>query len=199
MVNHPLQCRCGAVKGYVTDPQRVNRAVCYCQDCQAFAHFLGRAGDILDSQGGTDVIQTLPARVIFTAGKDMLACMRLSNNGLMRWYTTCCKTPIGNTLPNFRFAFVGLIHSCLDNAAAPLDGSFGPVRMWVNTKSAKADAAPKTIGVTSGIVRLLAMIARARINGSYKRTAFFSADTGAPIATPTVLTQSERANLLSAV
>jgi hypothetical protein len=198
MVNHPLQCRCGNVKGYVTDPQKVNRAVCYCRDCQAFAHFLGRAADILDSQGGTDVIQTLPARVIITEGKEMLACMRLSRNGLMRWYTTCCKTPIGNTLPNFRFSFVGLIHSCLENGGVPLDGSFGPVRMRVNAKSAKGDAAPETFGATSGILRLLAMVARARFDGSYKRTAFFSVDSGAPIATPTVLSHGERASLMNA-
>jgi hypothetical protein len=198
-VNHPLQCRCGSVQGYVTDPQRVNRAVCYCRDCQAFAHFLGRAGDTLDSQGGTDVIQTLPARVIFTKGEEALACMRLSQKGLMRWYAACCKTPIGNTLPNFRFSFVGLIHSCLDSSGVPLDGSFGPVRMWVNGKSAKGSAAPKTVGATSGILRLLAMMTRARIDGSYKRTPFFSADTGAPIATPTVLSHGERASLLNAL
>jgi hypothetical protein len=53
--------------------------------------------------------------------------------------------------------------------------------------------------VTSGILGLLAMVTRARIDGSYKRTAFFSADTGAPIVTPTVLSQGERASLLNAV
>jgi hypothetical protein len=198
-LNHPLQCRCGAVKGHVTDPQRVHRTICYCRDCQAFAHFLGRAGDILDAQGGTDVIQTLPTRVIFTEGREALACMRLTRNGLMRWYTTCCKTPIGNTLPNFRFSFVGLIHSCLENGGVPLDASFGPVRMWINTKSAKGSPAPRSIGVISGITGLLAMVACARIDGSYKRTAFFSMDTGAPIATPTVLSQGERASLMNAL
>ena len=198
-MNHPLQCRCGTVKGHVSDPQRVNRAVCYCRDCQAFAHFLGRGGDILDAQGGTDVIQTLPARVVFTDGREVLACMRLSKKGLMRWYTTCCNTPIGNTLPDFRFSFVGLIHSCLENGGVPLDASFGPVRMWINTKSAKGNPAPRSIGVISGITGLLAMVARARIDGSYKRTAFFSVDSGAPIAVPKILSHDERANLLNAV
>jgi Family of unknown function (DUF6151) len=197
-LNHPLQCRCGTVKGYVTDPHKVNRAVCYCRDCQAFAHFLGRSGEILDSQGGTDVIQTLPARVIFTEGREALACMRLSKNGLLRWYTACCKTPIGNTLPNFRASFVGLIHSCLENAGAPLDGSFGPVRMRVNTKSAKGNPAPAAFGGMLGIMRVLAMVARARIDGSYRRTAFFSVDTGAPIAAPTVLSHAEKAGLMNA-
>jgi Family of unknown function (DUF6151) len=51
-LSHPLQCRCGTLKGYVAHPERVNRVVCYCRDCQAFAHFLGGANDILDAQGG---------------------------------------------------------------------------------------------------------------------------------------------------
>ena len=73
-----LQCRCGTLKGYVSQPGSVNRAVCYCRDCQAFAHFLGRANEILDSKGGSDVVQTTPLRVTFTDGVEMLACMRLS-------------------------------------------------------------------------------------------------------------------------
>jgi hypothetical protein len=39
----------------------------------------------------------------------------------------------------------------------------------------------------------------ARIDGSYKRTPFFSADTGAPIVTPKVLSRGERERLMSAV
>jgi hypothetical protein len=198
-LNHPLQCRCGTLKGYVSQPERVNRALCYCGDCQAFAHFLGRADDVLDSQGGTDIVQTLPARVTFTEGQEALACMRLSKNGLIRWYSTCCNTPIGNTLPNFRMSFIGLIHSCLESTGGALDRSFGPVRMRVNTKSAKGEVKSNSVKATWGILRVLAMVARARIDGSYKRTALFSIDTGAPIVTPKVLNRSERDDLMKAV
>src|SRR5439155_1113896 len=40
-----LRCRCGEVVGRVENasPQKVNRVVCYCDDCQAFAHQLCRA------------------------------------------------------------------------------------------------------------------------------------------------------------
>jgi hypothetical protein len=127
-VNHPLHCRCGTLKGYVVHSAGVNRCVCYCRDCQAFAHFLGRPGEILDARGGTDVIQTRPANVIFTQGRDALACMRLTERGLLRWYAACCNTPIGNTLANHRVSFVGLVHSCLEGPGASLDDSFGPIR-----------------------------------------------------------------------
>lgn len=198
-MNNPLQCRCGTLKGYVSRPEAVNRCVCYCRDCQAFAHFLGRAGEILDAQGGTDVIQTLPANVTFTQGQEALACMRLTERGLLRWYTTCCNTPVGNTLANFRISFVGLVHNCLENTGTSLDDSFGPVRAFVNTKSAKGSVAPSSVSLISVILRFIAMVGPARINGSYKRTPFFSADTGTPIATPKVLSRSELERVMSAV
>jgi hypothetical protein len=198
-MNHPLQCRCGTVKGYVSHSARVNRCVCYCSDCQAFAHFLGQPNEILDAQGGTDVIQTRPANVAVTQGQGALACMRLTERGLLRWYAACCNTPIGNTLANHRVSFVGLVHSCLEGPGASLDDSFGPVRARVNTKSAKGEVRSSSIGMTSVILRFIAMVARARIDGSYKRTPFFSADTGAPIVTPKVLSRGERERLMSAV
>ena len=198
-MNHPLQCRCGALKGYVSDSAGVNRCVCYCSDCQAFAHFLGRPSEILDAQGGTDVIQTRPANVTFTQGAEGLACMRLTEKGLLRWYAACCNTPIGNTLANVRVSFVGLVHSCLEGAGGSLDTYFGPVRAYVNTKSAKGEVRSSSIAMISVILRFIAMVARARIDGSYKRTPFFSADTGAPIVTPKVLSRGERERLMSAV
>ncbi len=198
-MDHPLQCRCGKLKGYVSQPGSVNRAVCYCRDCQAFAHFLGRATEILDSKGGSDVVQTTPARVTLTNGMEMLACMRLTPNGLMRWYAKCCNTPIGNTLGNFKVSFVGLIHSCLDNGETSLDESFGPVRMWVNTKAAKGEVRSSPLAAMGGVTRILGMLLRARLNGSYKRTAFFSSQSGAPVATPKVLSREERDRLMQAV
>jgi Family of unknown function (DUF6151) len=198
-MNHPLQCTCGTLKGYVSHPERVNRVVCYCRDCQAFAHFLGRAAEILDAKGGTDVIQTIPANVTFTQGQEVLACMRLSAKGLLRWYAKCCNTPIGNTLADFRFSFIGLIHTCLENSNRSLDDSFGPVRMWSFTKGAKGPVKPHSVAMVAGIVRFIAMMMRARISGDYKRTPLFLKDTGAPIAVPKILSRSERETIRNAV
>ncbi len=198
-MNHPLQCRCGTVKGYLSHTAGVNRCVCYCRDCQAFAHFLVKADEILDAQGGTDVVQTRPANLTFTQGQDALACMRLSPKGLLRWYAACCNTPIGNTVANYRVSFVGLVHSCLEGTGASLDESFGPVRARVNTKSAKGEVRSGSGGMISAILPFIVLVARPLIDGSYKRTPFFSADTGAPIVTPRVLSRSERDRVMSAV
>ncbi len=192
-MNHPLQCKCGTLKGTVSHPKGVNRVVCYCRDCQAFAHFLGKAAETLDAKGGTDVIQTLPAHLTFTTGQEALACMRLSDKGLVRWYAKCCNTPIGNTLVDYRFSFIGLVHTCLQTPDRSLDASFGPVRMWSFTKGAKGEVKSSPLAMMVGILRLIAMVARARITGAYKRTPLFSPDTGAPIATPKILSAAERA------
>jgi Family of unknown function (DUF6151) len=196
-MSQPLQCRCGTLKGHLSNPETANHCACYCRDCRAFAHFLGRANDILDEQGGTHVIQTVPANVTFTEGMQTLACMRLSERGLLRWYTTCCNTPVGNTLANYRVSFVSLVHSCLDSTGKSLDGTFGPVRMHVNTKSAKGPVKSSPIAAISVILRFIGTLARARIDGSYKQTPFFSIreGVGTPIVVPRVLSLSERNQL----
>jgi len=198
-VKHPLQCRCGTIKGFVHDPQRANRAVCYCRDCQAFAHFLGKAGEILDERGGSEVIQVLPSKVTFTQGTEALACMRLTGKGLLRWYAGCCNTPIGNTLDNFKISFIGLVHTCLETSGRPIQDSFGPVRVWVNTKGARGNPKPKTVGIGATILWFLANVAKARIDGSYKQTPFFFVDKGTPIVLPRVLSAEELAKVMNAV
>jgi hypothetical protein len=125
--------------------------------------------------------------------------MRLTEKGLVRWYAACCNTPLGNTLANFKVSFVGLIHSCLDNGGRSLDDSFGPIRMRVNTKGAKSELPSNTLAEIGGIMRIVGMLLRARLNGSYRRTVFFSPDTGAPVAAPKVLSREERDRLMRAV
>ena len=70
-----LRCRCGEVRGMATNlsPRTVNRVVCYCDDCQAFVHQLGRA-DLLDPQGGSDIVQMAPAALSFTIGNTSSVC-----------------------------------------------------------------------------------------------------------------------------
>src|SRR5579862_7023398 len=120
-----LSCRCGEVRGVVADPspRTVNRVVCYCDDCQAFAHRLGRA-DLLNAHGGTDVVQVAPATLSFTQGQDRIRGVRLSPKGLYRWYADCCNTPVGNTMSP-AIPFVGIIASGFDHGTQRADDAFG--------------------------------------------------------------------------
>jgi hypothetical protein len=198
-MNHPLQCRCGTIQGVVENPRGANRVVCYCRDCQAFAYFLARESEILDERGGSEVIQILPKNLTLTQGLDALACMRLTERGLLRWYAPCCNTPIGNTLDTPKLSFVGLVHNCLEVAGRSLEDSFGPIRVRVNTQGARGNPKPTTRGVARTIVWFLRTTVRARLNGDYQHTPFFRAADGTPRVAPHVLSTPERQAVRNAV
>jgi hypothetical protein len=184
---HPLRCNCGKLKGTLNRTKDINRCVCYCADCQAFARFLKREHDILDEVGGTSIIQTIPKHVNFLEGIENLACIRLTENGPLRWYAACCNTPIGNSSPNFKLPFIGLIQNCLSAEQASLDKAFGPILMHVSTKEAIGEHKPKSTGFLAGTLRVMGMVFRSRLDRSYKQTPFFVSETGAPIVTPKLL------------
>jgi hypothetical protein len=198
-MTHSIRCHCGNLKGILNCNQEVNRCVCYCVDCQSFARFLKREHEILDEIGGTSIIQTIPANVSFTEGTENLTCIRLTVNGLLRWYTTCCNTPIGNTPPTLNPSFIGLIHNCLTSDRTPLDTAFGSTRMYVYTKSAIGENKPKSTGVVFGALRVIGMIMKALFDGRYKQTPFFDVKSGNPIAVPKVLNDEELQILKNAV
>jgi len=198
-VNHPLRCQCGNLRGYVSHPEGVSRGVCYCKDCQAYAHFLGKAGDVLDEMGGTDVVATLPKHVTFTHGLEALACMSLTEQGMLRWYASCCNTPIGNTPRDFKVSHVGLVHTCLEDPSRTLDSSFGPVRMRVNRKNAKGRPKSMPISTLVSVLRFMRSLIRARLDGGYKHTPFFVPEQGTPVVPPKVLTRGERDRAMNAV
>jgi hypothetical protein len=199
VLKHSLQCRCGTIRGFVSDPKSANHAVCYCKDCQAFAHFLGRQQEILDARGGSEVIQILPKNITFTQGVGSLACVRLTDKGMLRWYADCCKTPIGNTLATPKLSFIGLLRTCLDASNQSIDASFGPVRVWVNTQGAKGEPKPKSVGLARTVAWFMRNVLRARISGNEKHTPFFDAERGAPIVRPQVLSSAERARIMELV
>lgn len=193
-MQHPLQCRCGQLTGYVANTRPRGRAICYCRDCQSFAYFLGEPQSILDRNGGSDVIPVSVADVHFTKGQEHLACMRLSPNGLHRWYTSCCHTPIGNTPANPRVAYAGLLHNCLANQPS-LDETFGPVRIWSFTQQAHGHVKVERLPMLTSITRVVAMIATESLRGKHHFSPFLQTDHKSPITPPQILTSEERDKL----
>ena len=126
--------------------------------------------------------------------------MSLSPNGTLRWYTSCCRTPIGNTPRNYRQSHVGLVQTCLSASGPSVDDSFGPVRMRVNVQSAK-DKPPKTsqLGFAVAVLGYLGSLAWSRLSGMSRENPFFDALSGRPRVQPRVLSPSERAELFSAI
>ena len=189
LMNVNLKCQCGAVTGVASDitPESGNRVVCCCDDCQRFAGYLNRESDVLDEFGGTDIYQTSQAQVNVTRGAEQLRCVRLSKKGLIRWYTDCCKTPIGNTM-SAGVPFIGVVHSFMD-LENDRDNTLGPVRAYVQVKHAtgehtyphSADKFP--LGIT---LRIASKMLVWKITGKSKPSAFFD-DNGKPVSSPTVV------------
>lgn len=184
-----LHCRCGEVRGRVMNasPRTTNRAICYCDDCQAFAHHLGRA-DLLDAHGGSDIVQVAPASLVFDRGADRIVGLRLSPRGLYRFYASCCQTPLGNTVGQ-AIPLVGIVAQAFD---AP-DADFGPPRGAIMGKFA-VGTPPE--GSTRPSLRLLAhvipLVLGWKISGKTWPHPFFDRATRAPSRLLTTLSPAER-------
>lgn len=189
---HPIQCHCGAIRGQIEGKGTHNRVICYCTDCRAFARYLGKSAEVLDGQGGTEVLQVAHSRLRFTQGMERLAAIRLSEKGLVRWYAQCCGTPIGNTMANPKMAFIGLIHTCLDSTR--LDADFGTNIAVANVETALGAPKPKQRGIPGVAARFIWMLVTAGVSGSYKKSALYDAS-GALRVQPKVLSAEERAEL----
>jgi uncharacterized protein DUF6151 len=186
-------CRCGELHGQLTgaSPSTVNRIVCYCDDCQAFAHHLGRA-DLLDSQGGTDIVQVAPASLTFDRGWERIAGLRLTPKGLYRWYASCCKTPVGNTLsPNI--PFVGIVAQAFAGPGQSPDAVFGRPTGAILGKYAVGGPPPGSTGMNLRLfARALSKVVGWRLQGRAWPHPFFDRATRVPSRPVTTLSPAER-------
>jgi hypothetical protein len=186
-----LRCRCGEVRGIVTNPspRSVNRVICYCDDCQAYAHQLGRA-DLLDDKGGSDIVQVAPSAVSFTKGQEHIVGLRLTPKGLFRWHTTCCNTPVGNTLGP-AVPFVGIPVQSFE-APRP-DNVFGPPMGAILGKYAVGEAPTGSTGFNlSLMLRAIGRVIGWRIGGKTWPHPFFARETREPVYPLTVVSQERR-------
>jgi hypothetical protein len=183
-----LACRCGTVRGTLDHVGSVgNHAVCYCIDCQTWAHHLGR-DDLLDDHGGTSVYTSRPSAMRITEGHAHLACVRLGPNGTFRWVARCCDTPVANVSANARVPFVGVpVAFFAESDAAP------PVHVRVmgqyahGAPSGTHPRLPPAMALRTGL-RFAVDFVR-----GHHRPSPFASDDGSPLAEPVVLTRAERA------
>jgi hypothetical protein len=107
--------------------------------------------------------------------------MSLSPRGLLRWYASCCRTPIANTPRDAKLPYAGLVHTALEQDQ-PLEPGFPPVQMDVNRGGALG-AAPKRGGPLA-MLKFGAMVLRlaaGRFTSSWRSSPFFDAN-GKPVA-----------------
>ena len=196
----PFQCRCAELTGTLrgVSPQTGNLAVCYCESCQTFPRVLGCADHVLDADGGTEIFQTSVRHLRIAQGADRLACLRITPRGPLRWYALCCSTPIANCAASSALPIFGLILPAGRSREARELGDrvLGPVRFRVQGQDALRDVSD--LGARTGfglplMWRVARLFVRARLRGDSAHHPFFERSSGAPVATPRVVTAAERA------
>ncbi len=184
----PLRCACGTVEAVAHNisPNRVNRVICGCRYCQAYARHLGRDHDLLDSYGGINVFQMSPRDLWFLGGGDHIACLRITKKGRLRWYADCCNTPIAVTFATRQIPFMGVNCAFIDRSVSngALQEYLGPAAVRVNTRGKAPDKGARRF--LARLFRIGGLMSKWRLLGDYKYSPFFDIDTGAPHRNPAI-------------
>lgn len=150
---------------------------------------------MLDPYGGTDVVLVYPAHIEITHGRERLASLRFSPRGPVRWYTTCCRSAVANTLPTPNVAFAGVQRTFVavadDDAAAYL----GPPVGGVHGQYAQGDA-PGAAPKMSWAARLSSArhLGLGFLRRRHRPSPFFD-EAGALVVAPEIMPREERAAL----
>jgi hypothetical protein len=190
-----VECDCGSVKGIVQSKNlKGYRAICLCDDCQAYVHYIQRT-DILDANGGTDIIPVMPLHYTFQSGIEHLKCIRLSSKGMFRWYASCCNSPMGNSMSSSAIPYVGVPAHVFAKkySAEQIEIEFGPIRERIQAKYAKGALPPLSQKKVSFIflLRVIKLITFALLIGAGKPFPFVKKD-GSLISEPYILSKNER-------
>ena len=191
-----FSCSCGELTGKLIDPgpNKGDHIVCHCTDCQNFAHYLGASDRILQKHGGTDLYQGRCAKMRLIKGAEKLVCLHLTDKPTLRWYASCCRTPMFNTYSSGRMPYLTtLLANCAPKEA---ETALGPVIGHLSL--------PNTIDDMQGVPRMslgklmrrfFGRMIKDIVSGDRKRSALFDPITLEPISAPYRLTEAERRSL----
>ncbi len=186
-------CACGEVAGVLIDPgpQMGDHVVCHCTDCQNLTHYLGAADRVLQAHGGTELYMGRCAKMRLTKGADKLACLHLTYKPTLRWYASCCRSPLFNSFGNGRMPYLSLLLANCDKKQ--VEPMLGPVTGHVFLPKSLGDLpqAPR-MSVAKLMRRNSVRIVKDWLSGDRRRSAIYDPQTLAPIATPYRLTEAEQ-------
>ena len=114
---------------------------------------------------------------------------------MVRWYASCCRTPIGNTMINPKMGFIGLVHSGLDHTQ--LTNDFGQEVALVNTDAAIGDPSRSSMGSFARSAAFLLILTKDLLSGEYRKSPLFT-QSGLPVVAPQILTTEQLGRLKSA-
>lgn len=190
-----LKCKCGHVQGLALIRRApLSRAVCYCDDCQTFAHFL-KQGSTLDRNGGTEVFPVAPADITLSQGQSELRCLRLSPQGLYRWYTNCCNTAVANCPSNTKVPYVGIVHTFWNADDEQTLRILGPIQTRLQGQFAigkPPEGTPDKLNARA-LLQVVMFMAWGFIRRAHTPSPFFK--NGEPVSPPMILSKEQRQSL----
>ncbi|WP_370188481.1 DUF6151 family protein [Qipengyuania sp.] len=189
----PFACECGAVSGVVeqVSPKEGDRVVCHCIDCRDLVRHLGQEDRVLDHLGGTDLYQSRCARVKIRSGREQLSSLHMTEGKTLRWYASCCNSPLFNTYANGKVPYVTTLLANTERSRA--DDLLGPPIGHVFAEQATGDASALTPMPFNRLMRrFLKRMLKDLLSGDRRRSALFDPETLEPIAQPRRLTEAEQ-------
>jgi hypothetical protein len=191
-----FSCSCGQLAGMLIAPGPANgdHLACHCTDCQNFARYLGADARVLQAHGGTQLYQGRCAKMRLTKGADKLACLHLTDKPTLRWYASCCRTPMFNSFANGRIPYLTTLVANCDPRQA--ETALGPVigHLMLPDTINDPQAMPR-MSFAKLMCRFFGRIIKDLVSGDRKRSPLFDPKTFKPISTPYRLTEAERRSL----
>lgn len=170
MARDPLSfaCRCSAFRGHIRAQPKATYVQCFCDTCRKVHAHLTQ-----ETVSEVHLLLSVPDALQIDAGQDKLAALTASGKGPIRWFTSCCNTPVANTLRSAKLPFMSFQTLLLSD-----DVALGRPRALINQ--------PDNKGTKGGAVMAFGVATRmlsSRLTGRWKDTPFFDAE-NAPTATP---------------
>lgn len=149
---------------------------------------------MLDNLGGLALFNFRGSRLRFASGLDCMASLHMTDRPVLRWYASCCMTPLFNSYATSVIPFLDIC-----TAAIPDKDGLAAVQLKTRhlfTQSALGDTSdlPKTSPIAL-ILRTTPRLVKEWVSGGRKRNPLFDAATGQPIAPPRRVSPQERAAL----
>ncbi len=187
-----FSCACGTVAGFIADvgPKQGDYVYCDCTDCQAVPKLLGAEERVLERLGGTALYQTRCARVSFASGRDKLAGVHMTDQPTLRWYASCCDTPLFNTYANGKLPYTTILLANCDKAGR---AALGEPRGHLHLADASGETDDlKPMSMAALLRSFFKRLVKDIVSGDRRRNPLFDPKTLEPIATPRRLTPQER-------
>jgi len=133
------------------------------------------------------MVPVYPADVKFLQGEPQLQCHKLSENGLLRWRTSCCNSPIANT--KVGFPWVGFFHSTYTATDSDSLNRLGSVKSRIFGRDAKKGAPFKISNkiAFSDMLVVLPFILKGKLLKKQNNSPFFERDGTTPICSPQII------------